>query len=118
MSSKYYDVTSCMQVIGDVFINLSLLDDERYHFNEEDFPQSFHKILFGSMYNLHLLGAKQIAIEDFHNTPTPTPNPLGWPARLLAAADRGHGPWQEALERGAVPGGGFPAQLSRPRGLR
>lgn len=64
MSSKYYDVTACMQVIGDVFINLSLLDDERYHFNEEDFPQSFHKILFGSMYNLHLLGAKQVTIED------------------------------------------------------
>ena len=64
MSSKYYDVTACMQVIGDVFINLSLLDDEKYHFNEEDFLQSFHKILFGSMYNLHLLGVKQVTIED------------------------------------------------------
>ena len=27
-------------------------------------------------------------------------------------------PWQEALEPGAVPGGGFPAQLPRPHGLK
>lgn len=56
--------------------------------------------------------------QSFHDTPTLTPNPLGRPTRLLEATDRGRGPWQEALERGAVPGGGFPAQLPRPRGLR
>ena len=28
MSSKYYDTQSCMQVIGDVFMNPSLLDLE------------------------------------------------------------------------------------------
>ena len=65
MSSKYVDVSACMQVIGDIFINPSLLDlEEKYKFNNEDFPQEFHKILFGSIYNLHQLGAKQISIED------------------------------------------------------
>ena len=65
MSSKYYDVSACMQVIGDVFINPSLLDlEEKYKFHEEDFVQEFHRILFGSIYNLHQLGAKQISIED------------------------------------------------------
>jgi len=65
MSSKYYDVSACMQVIGDVFINPSLLDlEDKYKFNNEDFSQEFHKILFGSIYNLHQLGAKQISIED------------------------------------------------------
>ena len=65
MSLKYYDVPACMQVIGDVFINPSLLDlEDKYKFNNEDFPQEFHKILFGSIYNLHQLGAKQISIED------------------------------------------------------
>ena len=54
-----------MQVIGDVFLNPSLLDlEEKYKFHEEDFTQEFHKILFGSIYNLHQLGAKQISIED------------------------------------------------------
>ena len=65
MNSKYYDVQSCMQVIGDVFINPNLLDlEEKYKFHEEDFPQEFHKILFGSIYNLHKLGAKEISVED------------------------------------------------------
>ncbi len=65
MSSKYYDTQACMQVIGDIFINPSLLDmEEKYKFNQEDFVQEFHKILFGSIYNLHQLGAKQISIDD------------------------------------------------------
>ena len=65
MNTKYYDTQSCMQVIGDVFMNPSLLDqEEKYTFHEEDFVQEFHKILFGSIYNLHQLGAKQISIEN------------------------------------------------------
>ena len=65
MSSKYVDISANMQVIGDVFINPSLLDlEDKYKFNEQDFPQEFHRILFGSIYNLHQLGAKQISIED------------------------------------------------------
>ena len=40
MSSKYVDVSANMQVIGDVFINPSLLDlEDKYKFNEQDFPQ-------------------------------------------------------------------------------
>jgi len=65
MGSKYVDTSANMQVIGDVFINPSLLDlEDKYKFNEQDFPQEFHKILFGSIYNLHQLGAKQITIDD------------------------------------------------------
>ena len=65
MGSKYIDISANMQVIGDVFINPSLLDlEDKYKFNEQDFPQEFHRILFGSIYNLHQLGAKQISIED------------------------------------------------------
>ena len=45
-----------------------LLENENYFFNEDDFTEEFHKILFGSMYNLHNLGAKEISvntIEDY-----------------------------------------------------
>jgi len=64
MSSKYIDTSACMQVIGDIFMNPSLLDlEDKYKFNEEDFPTEFHRILFGSIYNLHQLGAKQLSIE-------------------------------------------------------
>ncbi len=68
MASKYVDVSAIVQVIGNIYNNVSLLDNENYHFHEEDFPTEFHKILFGSIYNLHALGAKEInvnTIEDY-----------------------------------------------------
>ena len=67
--SKYVDIPSIVQVIGAIYNNPSLLDeDDKYFFNEEDFTEEFHKILFGSIYNLHALWAKEIslnAIEDY-----------------------------------------------------
>lgn len=66
---KYYDIPAVMQVIGSVYANPSLLDmEEKYTFNEDDFEEEFHKILFGSIFNLHQLGAKKIdvtTIEDY-----------------------------------------------------
>lgn len=72
--SKYIDTSAIIQVIGNIYNNPNLLDNEKYHFIEEDFPNSFHKIIFGSIYNLHLMGAKEIninTIEDYlENRPT------------------------------------------------
>lgn len=66
---KYVDITSIVQVIGGIYINPTLLDlEDKYFFHEEDFTEEFHKILFGSIYNLHMLGAKEIsisAVEDY-----------------------------------------------------
>ena len=65
---KYIDISAIIQVIGNIYNNVNLLDYENYHFNEDDFSEQFHKILFGSIYNLHALGAKEItlnAIEDY-----------------------------------------------------
>lgn len=66
--SKYVDIPAIIQVIGSIYQNPSLLDNENYFFNEQDFTEEFHKILFGSIYNLHLLGAKSVnvnTIEDY-----------------------------------------------------
>jgi len=60
MSSKYVDIPANIQVIGAVYENPNILDNENYHFNEDDFTEEFHRILFGSIYNLHVLGAKKI----------------------------------------------------------
>lgn len=68
MASKYVDIPAVVQVIGNIYKNPSLLDNEKYHFVEEDFTEDFHKILFGSIYNLHQLGATEInynTIEDY-----------------------------------------------------
>ena len=67
----YTDVPACMQIIGAVYNNPSLLDNEKYNFNTEDFTEEFHKILFGSIYNLHQLGATEInvnTISDYLET--------------------------------------------------
>lgn len=72
--SKYVDVPSIVQVIGNIYNNPNILDNEKYKFYEEDFPNEFHKIIFGTIYNLHMLGAKEIninTIEDYlYNRPT------------------------------------------------
>lgn len=70
MAGRYVDIPSIVQVIGGIYNNPSLLDNEGYFFTEEDFTEDFHRILFGSIYNLHELGAKEItinAIEDYLN---------------------------------------------------
>lgn len=63
--SKYVDTTSILQVIGNTFLNPSLLDSEdKYNINEEDFVEPFHKVVFGSIYNLWAQGAKKITISN------------------------------------------------------
>ena len=72
-SSKYCDTPSIVQVIGNIYNNPNLLDNEKYTFYEEDFPNEFHKIIFGTIFNLHAMGAKEInltTIEDYlYNRP-------------------------------------------------
>ena len=66
--SKYIDTSAIMQVIGAIYIKPDLLENENYRFHEEDFVEDFHTTLFGTIYNLHALGAKEItlnAIEDY-----------------------------------------------------
>lgn len=58
MKARYADVSAITQVIGCVFNNSSILDDtDRYIIHEEDFIEEFHKIVFGSIYNIHLTGS-------------------------------------------------------------
>lgn len=65
MSSKYVDITSIMQVIGCVYKNLSILDaTDKYIITEEDFPDRFHKIVFGALYKLYENGANKISIKN------------------------------------------------------
>ena len=66
--SKYIDVPSIMQVIGGVYLNPAILDeDEKYFFNKEDFPEEFHRILFGTIHDLYKLGSKKITSIDIEN---------------------------------------------------
>lgn len=67
--SKYVDIPSSIQVIGGILQHPSFLDDEgKYFFNEEDFINDMQKVVFGAIYNLYKMGAKNItaqAIDDY-----------------------------------------------------
>ena len=59
--SKYVDISAIVQVIGNIYNNPKLIDmDEKYFFIEDDFTEDFHKIIFGSIYNLHKLGLQPL----------------------------------------------------------
>ena len=65
MASKYNDPTATMQVIGCVFNNPQLLDiTDKYSIVDEDFSDSFHKVVFGAIYKLHELGARKISLQN------------------------------------------------------
>lgn len=64
MASKYVDVTAIMQIIGCVFNTPQLLDaTDKYTIIDEDFPDEFHKTVFGAMYKVHELGSKTLSLE-------------------------------------------------------
>lgn len=65
MASKYIDTTAIMQVIGCVFDNPQLLEfTDKYTITDEDFPDEFHRTVFGAIYKVHSLGAKTITLEN------------------------------------------------------
>ena len=65
MASKYVDTTAIMQVIGCVFNDPQLLDfTDKYTITDDDFPNEFHRTVFGAIYKIHGLGAKHIGLEN------------------------------------------------------
>ena len=65
MASKYVDIPAIIQVIGSVLKTPQLLDySDKYIITDEDFPDDFHKIVFGTIYNLHILGAERIGLNN------------------------------------------------------
>lgn len=68
MVSRFKDPAAAMQVIGSVFKYPYLLDQEdKYFFNETDFPDELHRIVFGAIYNLRACGAKKVETADILN---------------------------------------------------
>lgn len=68
MSSKYVDNASIMQVIGCIYNAPQLLDfTDKYSIIDEDFPDIFHRTVFGAIYKLHELGTKKITLENLND---------------------------------------------------
>lgn len=65
MASKYIDVTAIIQVIGCVYNNPQILEfEDKYTITDEDFPDEFHRTVFGAIYKVYELGAKTITLEN------------------------------------------------------
>ena len=66
--SNYIDISSLVNVIGNIYKNPKLLDaEDKYFFSEEDFVDDFHKTVFGAMFNLHQMGASQVTLNAIHD---------------------------------------------------
>lgn len=64
LSNEYVDIAAITQVIGCILNNTSILDEtDKYFIQEDDFVEDFHKIVFGSIYNIYLSGSK-VTIES------------------------------------------------------
>lgn len=62
---KYVDTAAIIQVIGNVYNDPSLLDlTDKYTITDYDFPDEFHRIVFGCIYKIHELGAQTISINN------------------------------------------------------
>ena len=58
MNNKYVDVAAITQVIGCVLNNPTILDDtDKYVISDKDFVEEFHRVVFGSIYNIHRTGS-------------------------------------------------------------
>jgi replicative DNA helicase len=65
VASKYVDVTAIMHVIGCVYNNPQILEfEDKYTITDEDFPDEFHRTVFGAIYKVYELGAKTITLEN------------------------------------------------------
>jgi len=63
--NRYVDSESCVQLIGCVLRDQSLLDsDGVYFYTEDDFVSEFHKVVFGAIYNLYIMGTQDIQIKN------------------------------------------------------
>ena len=68
MASNFVDKKSLFQVIGALAKYPYLIEQgDKYFFNTDDFVETFHKTIFGAIYNLKAQGAKKIEILDIDN---------------------------------------------------
>ena len=47
--------------------NKESFENDNFFSNENDFENEFHKVVFGSIYKLHMLGAQRITIQNIND---------------------------------------------------
>ena len=63
--SKFIDVAATTQILGSLLKNPSLLDQEdKYWFMEEDFPDEFHRVIFGCIYQISKVNSSALSVDS------------------------------------------------------
>ena len=63
--SKFIDVSATIQVLGSLLKAPTILDQEdKYWFIEEDFPDEFHRIIFGCIHQISKVNSSALSIES------------------------------------------------------
>ncbi len=77
--NSLYDSASALQVLGCTMShpNLIVNSDGKYTFKEEDFVPEIHKITFGALYNLALMGTTNITVQVVYDYLADRPKSLG-----------------------------------------
>lgn len=95
-NSKYIDTTAALQVIGCTIQNPNLLTEDGSHFyNEEDFTNDLHKVVFGAIFNLHQMGTNHVTPQSIEDYLKNRPNSYG-----IYSANRGN-EWVAEIARSA-----------------
>lgn len=63
-SNLYSGITNIVQVIGSIYKNPAILDNEKYSFNEEDFFDEFHQVVYGTLSSLYDKGVRKFTLQE------------------------------------------------------
>lgn len=65
MSNLLQDKQSIMHVFSAIIANPEILGNDReYPLVPDDFPEPFHKVIFGAMHNLYMQGAEKLSVVE------------------------------------------------------
>jgi len=77
--NSLYDSASALQILGCTMKhpNLIINSDGKYTFTEDDFVPEIHKIAFGALYNLAIMGTTNITVQVIYDYLSDRPKSLG-----------------------------------------
>ena len=67
MKNNYVNLVSEREVIGNIFVNPSLLEQAKYSLIEEDFSSDLNRTLYNAISLLYTSGVTKIEIKDIEN---------------------------------------------------
>lgn len=65
--SKYIDIAAANQILGNIYNNIELVDDEQFPISLNDFDDQFHKTLYSIFFELYCDGALEVSLIEIND---------------------------------------------------